>query len=270
MKENFLSKIIARKKEEIEKAKRKYPEDSIRREAAGIENRRPFFETLENPGKRGVNIIAEIKRASPSRGPIRPELDPAAYAGAYEKGGASAISVLTDEEFFKGSFDDLKTARQASGLPVLRKDFIISTYQVYESAVLGADAILLIVRCLSKNQLQELVHLCKELNFDTLVEVHTEDDLEAATSAGARLIGINNRNLKTFETDINIAMHLNSLLNEKQVPVAASGISGPEDIAKNLEFGIYNFLIGESIVRAPDPTAFLHRLLGEGLQKKKD
>ncbi len=261
MSENFLSKIIAHKKEEIEKARKKIPENSLRRDAAGIENRRPFFEVLKNPGPSGINIIAEIKRASPSKGPIRPELDPEFYAKDYEQGGASAISVLTDSAFFMGSVDDLKRARSASRLPVLRKDFIISTYQIYESAVIGADAILLIARCLSKGQLNEFIDLCNELSFDTLVEVHSEADLETVTNAGAKLIGINNRNLKTFETDINIAMRLNSLLHFDQVPVAASGISQPEDIAKNLKFGIYNFLIGESIVHSENRRAFLRWLL---------
>jgi indole-3-glycerol phosphate synthase len=264
MREDFLSNIITRKKQEVETAKRNIPENTLRREAAGIENRRPFFETLKNKGPHGINIIAEIKRASPSKGPIRPELDPALYAAAYEQGGAAAISVLTDDTFFMGTLDDLKRARSATGLPVLRKDFIISEYQIYESVAIGADAILLIARCLSKEQLNEFTHICRELKLDTLVEIHSEADLEIATNSGAKLIGINNRNLKTFETDINIAMHLTSLLHSDQVPVAASGISRPEDIEKNLKFGIYNFLIGESIVRATSPKVFLRQLLSCG------
>jgi indole-3-glycerol phosphate synthase len=259
MNTDFLTKIIERKKEDILEAKTKLPETELRRKALTIDGQRPFFQRLKQPG---VNIIAEIKRASPSKGPINIDLDPTRLAKAYEKGGAAALSVLTEKYFFKGSPEDFRLARAATSLPVLRKDFIISKYQLYESAVLGADAVLLIVRCLSESQLNELIALSRDLKMDVLVEIHTESDLEAATRAGAELIGINNRNLQTFETDLGIAMHLVSLLKDFQIPVAASGIRNRNDIEKNLDFGLNNFLIGESLVKAPDPVSFILKLRG--------
>jgi indole-3-glycerol phosphate synthase len=259
MSNDILTKIIERKNEEIIEAKTKIPQSEMRRKALTISGQRFFFQNLKQPG---INIIAEIKRASPSKGPINMDLDPAYLARAYENGGAAALSVLTDNHFFKGSFQDLKLARAAVSLPVLRKDFIISDYQVYESAVIGADAILLIARCLSENLLKELIVLSNELKMDALVEIHRAYDLEIATRAGAELIGINNRNLQTFETDINTAMHLVSLLKDYQIPVAASGIKNRKDIEKNLDFGLNNFLIGESLVRATDPVRLMTELRG--------
>ncbi len=260
MSSDFLTKIIDQKKEEILRARSEVSEKELRRHALTIQNQRPFAQRLN---QERVNIIAEIKRASPSKGPIRIDLDPVWLAKAYENGGAVALSVLTERTFFKGSFEDLQLARAATSLPVLRKDFVISEYQVYESVVKGADAVLLIVRCLSENQLTELIHLSRELKIDTLVEIHTEQDLETATRAGAQLIGINNRNLKTFETDLEIAMHLVTRMKKHQVPVVASGIQNREDIEKNLEFGLNNFLIGESLVKASDPAGFISKLLGK-------
>jgi indole-3-glycerol phosphate synthase len=260
MSNDFLTKIIERKKEDIIQAKADISEIELRRKALTIRGQRSLSQRLKQPG---INIIAEIKRASPSKGPIKIDLDPVHLAKAYEKGGAAALSVLTEKDFFKGSFEDFKLARVATSLPVLRKDFIIDEYQLYESAVLGADAVLLIARCLSQTRLNELIALSSELKMDTLVEIHTEKDLEMATRAGAELIGINNRNLQTFETDIGIAMHLASLLKDHQIPVAASGIRNRQDIEKNLKFGLNNFLIGESLVRAPDPESLILKLLGK-------
>jgi indole-3-glycerol phosphate synthase len=261
MKQDFLSKIVEHKKEEVAAAQKRIPENRLREEAILPCDRRPFAKRLEQPGPSGINIIAEIKRASPSRGLIRKDLDPAAYAVEYERGGAAAISVLTDQAYFQGSFEDLKQAREATTLPVLRKDFLISSYQIYESSVLGADAILLIVRILSQNQLQDYLSLARELKMDALVEIHSEKDLEAATRAGAKLIGINNRDLGSFKTNINTAVRLASLLEPDQVAVAASGITSREDIQTNKEMGIYNFLIGESLVRAENPAEFLRSLM---------
>ena len=259
MSKDFLTRIIERKKEEILNAKTKVPESEIRQKAFSVDGQRPFAPKLKQAG---INIIAEIKRASPSKGPINIGLDPIQLAKDYEKGGAAALSVLTEKDFFKGSLEDFRLARSSTSLPVLRKDFIISTYQLYESAILGADAVLLIVRCLSENQINEMIALSNELKMDTLVEIHTEKDLETATRAGAKLIGINNRNLETFETDIAISMRLVSLLENYQIPVAASGIINRKDIEKNLDFGLNNFLIGESLVKAPDPVSFMIELRG--------
>lgn len=267
MGKDFLKLIVERKKEEVKAAKKHFPESDIRNKAFAARRKRPFFKKFIHPepmssGKSKINIIAEIKRASPSKGQIRPDLDPASYAIQYEQGKAAALSVLTDRPFFQGSFDDLIKARQAVKLPVLRKDFLISSYQLYESAVMKADAILLIVRILSPQQLKDYLILSAELQLDALVEVNSEKDLEAATLAGAKLIGINNRNLSSFETDIQTACDLVSLLEPDQIAVAASGIRNKKDIDKNKKSGIYNFLIGESLVRADDPAAFLASLMG--------
>ena len=258
---DFLKKIVEHKKKEILAARQRVPERQLREKAAGEREKRPFFTSLAKESRPGINIIAEIKRASPSKGEIRPDLDPAFYAAQYEQGGAAALSVLTDQVFFKGSFEDFKRARQAVSLPMLRKDFLISSYQIYESAVLEADAVLLIARILSKQQLKDFLSLCQELDLDSLVEVHSDKDLENATLAGAALIGINNRNLSSFETDINIATRMVSQLEPFQTAGAASGIHSKEDIQLNLTCGITNFLIGESLVRADDPAGFLASLM---------
>lgn len=261
MKMDFLDKILERKRQEVDAARRVMPEARLIVESRKPRERRSFFEKLSTPGRYGVNIIAEIKRGSPSKGEIKAALNPEVYARSYERGGAAALSVLTDRDFFFGSIEDVKTARAAVSLPVLRKDFIISTYQIYETAVLGADAVLLIARVLSGTFLRGCLELCHELNLDALVEVHSREELEEASLAGARLIGINNRDLKTFETDIQISIDLVRYLEPDQVAVAESGIHGREQILRLRDAGIWNFLIGESIVRAPDPEEFLKSLL---------
>jgi len=162
-----------------------------------------------------------------------------------------------------GSIHDLKSARESTTLPVLRKDFLISSYQIFESAVIGADALLLIARILDPKQLKDYLDICSELHIDALVEIHSEKDLEKATLAGAKLIGINNRNLRSFETDLDTAIRLKSLLEPYQVAVAASGISSRKEIEKMNYSGIWNFLVGESLVRAENPRDFLKSLLGE-------
>jgi indole-3-glycerol phosphate synthase len=262
MAEDILSKIVKEKQREIALAKQNLPERMLRKKCSKPRKKRPFLKNLEKPGPSGVNIIAEIKRASPSKGVICPDLDPVAFAGDYEMGGAAAISVLTDQLYFKGSPEDLKIVRETTTLPVLRKDFLISTYQIFESAVMQADAVLLIVRILEQEQLKDYLSLCDELQMDALVEIHSEDDLEKATWAGARLIGINNRNLGSFETDIGTAIRMKSLLGPDQVAVAASGIQTRKDIEKIKVSGIWNFLIGESLVKSQNPKDFLRILQG--------
>jgi len=261
MEKDFLSIIVAAKKEEVTASKQKISEALLREKAHRDAAGRPFYKVLKTPGPKGANIIAEVKRASPSKGPIRLDLNPREYAKSYEKGGARAISVLTDTNFFKGSLDDLSTVRENTSLPVLRKEFIISSYQIYESAAAGADAILLIVRILEKQQLKDYLDLSKELGMDALVEIHSEKEIENATFAGAKLIGINNRDLSSFDTHIGRAMEMASLLEADQVPVAASGISTREDVQHTKAAGIFNFLIGESLVRAEDTESFLASLL---------
>ena len=262
MQSDFLSKILDAKNQEVDAARRKIPEGRLMAESRKPRERRSFSEKLSTPGRFGANIISEIKRGSPSKGAIRADLDPEALAAAYEKGGAAALSVLTDRSFFMGGPEDLQKARGAVRLPVLRKDFIVSTYQVYEAAVMGADAVLLIVRALSPQFLRACLDLCRELQLDGLVEVHSEAELGEATQAGAELIGINNRDLTTFQTDIQTSVNLARRLERGQVAVAESGIHERGQIEKLLDAGIWNFLIGESLVRAPDPVRLLRQLLG--------
>lgn len=258
---DILKTIVETKKQAIVAARSRRSLADLKNMAEDRNDRRSFAGALRHAHETGIGIIAEIKRASPSKGDIRADLDPADYARNYEQGGATAISVLTDAIYFKGSVADLKAAREATTLPVLRKDFLISDYQLYESAVMGADAALLIVRILSPALLSELIDLSKTLRLDTLVEVHDAKDLETATAAGAELIGINNRDLKTFKTDIQVSARLVSLLASHQIPVAASGIASASDILQTRRAGINNFLIGESLVRAQDTVAFLRHLL---------
>jgi len=261
---DILDKIVEQKKLAVASAVQQIPESSMRADAFSLAGRetRPFFESLSTPGELGVNIISEIKRASPSKGPIRLDLDPIAYAKSYEKGGAAALSVLTDEPFFKGNLADLKAARAAVSLPVLRKEFIVSTYQLYETVLAGADAVLLIVRILDRFQLRDYIQLCHELHLDPLVEIYSAPELEDASWAGARLIGINNRNLRSFETSTDNAINLGGMLDDNMVAVAASGIQSREDILQARESGIFNFLIGESLVRSEHPDRFIKTLLG--------
>ena len=260
---DILEKIVNRKREEITAAQNEIPEGRLREQTEQKKNRRSLYQALKEPGPFGVNIISEIKRASPSKGLIRKDLDPVTYARAYEQGGAAALSVLTDRSFFQGSPQDLRSAKGAVSLPVLRKDFIISTYQIYEAAVMDADAVLLITRILSERQLSDYLALCDELQLDALVEVHDEKDLEKAKNSGATLVGINNRNLRTFKTDIGTAIELVKLFEPHQIAVAESGIHTRKDVEQLESAGIWNFLIGESLVRAEDPIDHLKYLRGK-------
>jgi indole-3-glycerol phosphate synthase len=259
---DILTQIVETKTAEVTAARLRVPEAELKARAADRDPKRPFAENLRQAHAHGgIGIIAEIKRASPSRGTIRADLDAADYAAKYEAGGAVAVSVLTDAPYFKGCLTDLKQTRKACSLPVLRKEFILSDYQIYESAAAGADAVLLIARILSQPQLMDFIGLCGQVGLDTLVEIHNTKDLEKATRAGAKIIGINNRDLKTFATDVSVATGLVSGFNPGQVPVAASGIGTRKDIERTKAAGIHNFLIGESIVRAKDTVGFLKNLL---------
>jgi indole-3-glycerol phosphate synthase len=261
MSSDILSRIIEAKREQIKDSQQAMPFSLARRLAEERVVEQRFLDNFPKDYS-AINIIAEIKRASPSKGDICPSLDAATAAKAYEKGGAAAVSVLTEPQFFKGSIDDLKAVKANVEIPVLRKDFIISEYQVYESAAIGADAILLIVRCLEGSELKDLMQLADSLSLDCLVEVYTKEDVEAAIDAHATFIGINNRNLKNFDTDIRHAVSISSMLKGFQVPVALSGIEGPADIELNKAYGISNFLVGESIVRSGEPETFIKRLKG--------
>lgn len=258
----ILDRIVKDKRQAVEQAMASRPLERLKAGIADADRQpRGFYRRLRTPGPGGVNIIAEVKRASPSKGDICADLDAAACAAQYQAGGAAAISVLTDTPYFKGRLADLEQVRTAVELPVLRKEFIISDYQVYESRAAGADAILLIARIVTPEQLSDLLSLTHDLGMDALVEIHSEEDYAAADRAGARLIGINNRNLATFDTDLRTAMQLARRLAPDQVPVAASGIGGRQDIVANLAQGIHTFLIGESLVRADDRIALLRELI---------
>ncbi|MCP3925676.1 MAG: indole-3-glycerol phosphate synthase TrpC [Desulfobacterales bacterium] len=263
MKKDFLNIIIEEKKKEVMLAHCVISESKLKKEVNNYKGReiRPFFKALEKKEKGKVNIIAEVKRASPSKGDINIDLDPSILALEFENGGAAAISVLTDTKFFKGSFEDFTDVRNVSSIPMLRKEFIISTYQIYESYMLGADAVLLIAKVLPKEKLKELYQLSKSLGMDVLMEVNNMEDLEKAMYTDAKLIGINNRNLNNFNTDTNTSIRLGQLLNKDQVAIAASGIANKQDIEKSLKAGIHNFLIGESIARSKDKVNFLKNLV---------
>jgi indole-3-glycerol phosphate synthase len=259
---HILDQIVRKKKVEIAAAKKAVSVADLEQRAKVRTDFRPFLKSLAQPGLHGVNIIAEVKRASPSKGVIRANIDPADYARRYESAGAAAVSVLTDREFFRGSIDDLYGARNAVELPVLRKDFIVSSYQVQESVALGADAVLLIVRILSAHQLKDYLALSRELQVDALVEVHSEEEFDIASEAGALLIGVNNRDLDVFKTDINTSVRLAKRFMPGQIGVAESGINSRKDILKICDAGIFNFLIGESLVRANDTRGFMENLIG--------
>ena len=262
MSTDFLKKILVHKQGEVARAKANLPQATLEARLDTAPSVRSLAAALGEPGPRKANIIAEIKRASPSKGVFKADLDAAVQASAYVDGGARAISVLTDETFFKGRLSDLTAVRTVSPIPVLRKEFILDAYQLFEARVAGADAVLLIVRMLAPKQLGELLAVCEGLGMEALVEIHGEAELATATRCGARLIGINNRDLATFETDLDIALRLARRLPADRIPVAASGIRDRADIQYNLDQGLFNFLIGESLVRSTDPEKHLNRLLG--------
>jgi indole-3-glycerol phosphate synthase len=255
----ILDDIVSVKKQELRKAKevRKFVDLKAKvRNAAPL---KPFG--LRKPD--AVSIIAEVKRASPVKGVLKADLDPAKQAIAYKEGGAAAISVLTDEQFFKGSVDDLRAARNAAGIPILRKDFVIDEYQLYEARVMLADCALLIVRILDKAQLRDYIALAKEeLKIATLVEVHGEKELEAALDAKAEVIGINNRDLDTFKVTLETTAKLRAIIPPGKVVVSESGISKRDDIVLLKNMKVDAALIGEELVKAPDPTAKIKELLG--------
>jgi len=220
-----------------------------------------FFAALSGPDLR---IIAEVKKASPSKGVIRPDFDPLAMAFAYEKNNAAAISVLTEENFFLGKLDYIKLIKDHVKIPVLRKDFILDEIEVYESRAIGADAILLIVAILEEKRLGELISLTEDLSMTPLVEVHDREELEVAIKVGARLIGINNRDLKTFKTNIKTTGELAPLVPHDRVMVSESGINTVEDIKKIRAAGVNAFLIGEALAREKDVGKKLRELLRAG------
>ncbi|HPE74123.1 MAG TPA: indole-3-glycerol phosphate synthase TrpC, partial [Candidatus Competibacter sp.] len=224
---------------------------------------RPFQDQLTRTIAAGrAAVIAEIKRASPSKGLLRDPFEPAAIAQSYAAAGAACLSVLTDRDFFQGHEDYLRAARAACDLPTLRKDFIVDPYQVHEARLIGADCILLIVAALDDATLGELARLAAELGLDVLVEVHDAEELERALATGATLIGINNRNLRTFETRLDTTLDLLSQIPKDRTVVTESGIHTSADVALMREHGVHAFLVGEAFMRASDPGAKLAELFG--------
>ncbi len=254
-----LREIVAHKREELVARRRRVSLDEVRRRAAAAEAVRPFCAALNRPR---IQLIAEVKGASPSAGTIRPEFDPAEIARGYERAGAAAISVLTDSRYFHGADEHLVAARGAVRVPVLRKDFIVDAYQVYEARALGADAVLLIVAALVAPALADLQGLAHELGMATLVEVHTEGELEAALAARAPLIGINNRNLDTLETSLDTSRQLRPRIPPGVTVVAESGFEDRSQVEEMERLGISAVLVGTALMRAADPPARLRELLG--------
>ncbi len=254
----ILERILAAKREEVASRRRDVPLGELRRHAAEQPPPRNFRRALAGAGP--GRVIAEVKRRSPSKGVLRADIEPAALAQGYAAGGAAAVSVLTDEPFFGGSAADLKAVRAAVHLPVLRKDFIIDPYQVYEARAWGADALLLIAAALDGGQLADLLALTGELDMDALVEVHTEAELEAVLACGATLVGINNRDLRTFATRLDVSLALAPRVPSGCVLVSESGIQGRGDVERLAAAGIDAILVGESLVRSADPAAAVRAL----------
>lgn len=253
-----LSTIIAVRRRRIEQLRAKVPVDNLRQLAEIRTDHRDFAGALSGPV---LSVISELKKASPSRGLLRPEYRPLEIAKSYQQAGASALSVLTEEDFFQGSIDDLKAVREAVQLPILRKEFIVDEYQVYESAAAGADALLLIVAALEDSELKSFLQLAKGLHMAALVEVHTAGELERATAAGARIIGVNNRNLKTLEVSLETSFRLRQMIPPECLSVSESGIKSSADLEKLAAAGFNAVLIGEHLMLADDPGRELATLL---------
>ncbi|MFT3802174.1 MAG: indole-3-glycerol phosphate synthase TrpC [Burkholderiaceae bacterium] len=265
---DILDRILAVKRREVEQARAVVGETELRRAAeagAGDATLRPrgFADALRGRiADGGAAVIAEVKRASPSKGLLRDPFVPAEIAASYEQGGASCLSVLTDVEFFQGSPDYLREARAACRLPVLRKDFIVDPYQVLQARAWGADCILLIVAALDDARLADLEALSLSLGMDVLVEVHDAAELDRALRLRTPLLGINNRNLRTFEVSLSTTLGLLPRIPDDRLVITESGILGPADVATMREAGVGAFLIGEAFMRAPDPGQALRELFG--------
>jgi indole-3-glycerol phosphate synthase len=254
----FLQEILEEKEREVAQRKRVVPLAAI------LESPNFLRKPLSLSGalrKADFGVIAELKKASPSRGVIRPDFDPMIIAGQYARGGADALSILTDEKFFQGKLEFISQARELISLPILRKDFLIDPYQVYESRGAGADAVLLIAAALDRARLHELKVLCEELGMEALVEVHNEAELDSVRGLGPSLIGVNNRDLSSFETDIRTSFRLRPLMPPDAACVSESGIRGADDLRALRGEGFHGVLIGETLMRQPDPGRALQEML---------
>ena len=255
----ILDKIVATKREEVARAKAEVPQADLEGQLAGAPLVRDFFAALTEPTE--ISLIAEVKKASPSKGVIRENFHPVEIATTYESHGAACISVLTDEQYFQGSLDFLKAVRAAVGIPVLRKDFIIDPYQVLEARAAGADAVLLIAECLEDEQLKALHDQIVALEMTPLVELYDPANLPRVVDAGARLIGVNNRNLHTFEVDIDHTLRLRKQIPDDRAVVGESGIRTRQDAERLQADGVAAMLVGETLMREPDIGAAVDRLL---------
>ena len=259
---SILERIVADKWMEIAQAKGRVPEGELRAAIEGAPQTRNFFTALDVPGE--IRLIAEVKKASPSAGVIREDFDPVAIAGAYEAHGAACISVLTDGPYFQGQLADLQAVRAAVGLPLLRKDFILDEYQLLEARAAGADAVLLIAECLDDCNLRKLFGVAVDLGLTPLVELYEPENLSRVLDAGATLIGVNNRNLKTFEVDLDHTIRLRDRVPDQCLLVAESGIRTRTDVVRLQAAGIDAILVGETLMRQPDVGRAVDALLGRG------
>jgi indole-3-glycerol phosphate synthase len=261
---SVLSEIIEKKRQRLLAAKRAVPLESVR-ESASQRRRNSTSHTLREALLCDrINIIAEFKRRSPSKGVIRADADLWQITQSYQDGGAVAMSVLTEQDYFSGSLDDLRSVKKCVDLPVLRKDFIVDDYQVYESSAAGADAVLLIVAALDDEALLRLRRLAEdELGMDALVEVHDRDEMQRAVVCGARLIGVNNRNLHTFEVSLETSLSLAKDAPEETVLISESGLNNPTDLSRLHDAGYRGFLIGESLMRSENPEVALRELMSK-------
>ena len=258
---DILARILAAKRREVDESRRAAPESEIRARAESAPPPRGFAAALRASIAAGrPAVIAEIKRKSPSRGLIRADFDPARVAASYEAGGASCLSVLTDRDFFGGSAGDLRAARAACSLPVLRKDFMVDAYQVWEARAWGADCILLIVDAVADEQLEALSALARGLEMDVLVECHDGDQLRKALAIAGALVGINNRDLRTFETRLETTLGLVDQVPPGRILVTESGIATREDVARLRKAGVSAYLVGSALMESDDPGTSLHRL----------
>lgn len=260
---DILGRILRRKTEEVAARRARLPLEELRARVGGLPPARGFTAAMRRRIEAGrAAVIAEIKQASPSRGLLRADFRPADIAVSYERGGAACLSVLTDRDFFRGDDDHLRQARAACALPVLRKDFMVDAYQVYESRLLGADCILLIAAALEDGPMAEYAGLAAGLGLDVLVEVHDGAELARALALATPLVGINNRDLRSFETRIETTLDLLDAIPPGRVVVTESGIHRAEDVRRLRARGVNGFLVGEAFMRAPDPGAELEKLFG--------
>ncbi|MCG8449203.1 MAG: indole-3-glycerol phosphate synthase TrpC [Pirellulales bacterium] len=260
MPETILEKIVAAKKQEIDSARRRTPEAELREQIAHAPRVRDFFQALAQPGP--IRLVAEIKKASPSAGVIREDFDPVKIAKTYATHGAACISVLTDEQFFQGKLEFLRQVRAAVDIPLLRKDFMIESYQLLEARAAGADAVLLIAECLDDCNLRKLHNEAIELGLTPLVELYDPANLPRVLAAGATLIGVNNRNLHTFEVDLQHTLRMRREVPDDCVLVGESGIKTRSDVERLEAAGVDAILVGESLMRQPDIGAAVRELLG--------